>query len=160
MKKLLLCAAIAVFGLTSINAQGGFKAGINAGLPIGDAGDLTTFAIAVDLGYLFEVSDAFEVGPTVSYQHFLKDKDIITEDISFLPIGAAARFGASDKITLGADLGYAIGVNPSGVDSGFYYSPRVQYGLSEAVDLVLSYRGISLDGITLSTIGLGAEFSW
>jgi hypothetical protein len=38
MKKVLLIAAIAVFGFTSVQAQdSGIKLGINFGLPMGDA---------------------------------------------------------------------------------------------------------------------------
>ena len=46
MKKLLLLIMIVGAGFTA-NAQ--FTAGISGGLPIGDAGDLATFSIAVDL---------------------------------------------------------------------------------------------------------------
>ncbi|MBO6880973.1 outer membrane beta-barrel protein [Winogradskyella sp.] len=156
MKKLFL-AAFAVFAFASVNAQE-FKAGVNAGLPIGDAGDFSTFAIAVELGYLFEVSEDFQAGPTVGFNHSFGDSDIIDEDFSWLPIAAAGRFAVSEEFTLGADLGYAIGVAPDGIDSGFYYAPRVQYGVSDALDIVLAYRGISLDGISWSQITLGVEF--
>ncbi|WP_412560686.1 outer membrane beta-barrel protein [Winogradskyella sp. MIT101101] len=156
MKKLFL-AAFAVFAFASVNAQE-FKAGVNAGLPIGDAGDFSTFAIAVELGYLFDVSEDFQAGPTVGFNHSFGDSDIIDEDFSWLPIAAAGRFAVSEEFTLGADLGYAIGVAPDGIDSGFYYAPRVQYGVSDALDIVLAYRGISLDGISWSQITLGVEF--
>lgn len=156
MKKLFL-AAFAVFAFASVNAQE-FKAGVNAGLPIGDAGDFSTFAIAVELGYLFDVSEDFQAGPTVGFNHSFGDSDIIDEDFSWLPIAAAGRFAVSEEFTLGADLGYAVGIAPDGIDSGFYYAPRAQYGVSDALDIVLAYRGISLDGISWSQITLGVEF--
>ena len=157
MRKLILCAAIVAFAFTNVNAQE-FKAGINAALPIGDAGDLSTFGLALDVAYLFEVSEEFNVGPSIGYNHSFGDSDIIDEDFSWLPIAAAGRYSVSEEFTLGADLGYAIGISPDGVDGGFYYAPRVQYGVSEALDIVLAYRGISLDGITWSQITLGVEF--
>ncbi len=156
MKKLFL-AAFAVFAFASVNAQE-FKAGVSAGLPIGDAGDLATFSIAVDLGYLFEISDDFQAGPTAGFNHSFGDSDIIDEDFSWIPVGATGRYAVSEEFTLGADLGYGIGVAPDGIESGFYYAPRVQYGVSEALDIVLAFRNISLDGITWSQITLGVEF--
>ena len=157
MKKLFLCAAVAVFAFANVNAQE-FKAGVSAALPIGDAGDIATFGVALDVAYLFEVSEEFQVGPSVGYSHSFGDSDIIDEDFSWLPISAAARYAVSEEFTLGADLGYAVGISPSGIESGFYYAPRAQYSVSDALDIVLSYRGISLDGITWSTVNLGVEF--
>ncbi|MEH6537484.1 MAG: outer membrane beta-barrel protein [Psychroserpens sp.] len=157
MKKLMLFAAIAVFGLTSVTAQGQFRAGISGGLPIGDAGDLATFSIAIDLGYLFEISDDLEAGPVTGYSHSVGDSDVIDEDFGWIPVGGGIRFHASEDFTLGADVGYAIGVSPSEIESGFYYAPRVQYGVSDKIDIVLSFRGISLDGITWNTVNLGVD---
>lgn len=157
MKKLFL-AAFAVFAFASASAQGNFNAGISGGLPVGDAGDLATFAIAVDLGYLFEISDDFDAGVVTGVNHSFGDSDIIDEDFTWVPVGAAGRFTVSEEFTLGADLGYAIGVAPDGIESGFYYAPRAQYGISDALDIVLAYRGISLDGISWSQVTLGVEF--
>ncbi|MEZ4875434.1 MAG: outer membrane beta-barrel protein [Flavobacteriaceae bacterium] len=160
MKKLLLLTFIAITGFTA-NAQ--FTAGVSGGLPIGDAGDLATFSIAVDLGYLFEISDNFSAGPITGFSHSFGDEITIlgttfdVEDVQFIPIGAGGRFGVSDTFTLGADLGYALGVN-DGNDGGFYYSPRVQYSISELIDLVLAYRGVSLDGGSWDIISFGFEF--
>ena len=80
------------------------------------------------------------------------------EDAGFIPIAGAARFNVSDDFILGADLGYAIGVSPSDNDGGFYYAPRIQYGVSESIDIVLAYRGISVDGGSFDVLTLGIEF--
>ncbi|MEO1031908.1 MAG: outer membrane beta-barrel protein [Bacteroidota bacterium] len=158
MKKLIF-AAFAVFAFASVSAQGQFKAGISGGLPIGDAGDLATFAIAVDLGYLFEISDEFDAGVATGYSHSFGDEvngfDI--DDVQFIPVAASGRFEVAPDFTLGADLGYAIGIN-DGNDGGFYYSPRVQYSVSEAIDIVAAYRGVSVDGGSWDIISAGVEF--
>jgi len=163
MKKLLF-AAIAVFGLSSAMAQD-FNVGVNAGLPVGDVADGYTLNFGLDANYLFEVSEEFDAGVTVGYSHFLGDSidfgglgSLDVEDAGFVPIAAAARFNASEEFTIGADLGYALGVSPDGNDGGFYYAPKVQYGVSEALDIVLAYKGISVDGGTFSSINLGVEF--
>ncbi len=167
MKKLLLFAAVAVFGFSSVNAQE-FKAGVGVGLPSGDVSDAYTLNINLDLSYLWEVSDEFQAGVTTGYSHFMGDEESITilgttvtvefEDAGFIPLAAAGRFNVSEEFTLGADLGYAVGLSPDGNDGGFYYAPKVQYGVSEAIDIVASYRGVSVDGGSFSSINLGVEF--
>lgn len=166
MKKLFLCAAIAVFGLSNVDAQE-FKVGLSAGLPIGDVGDFYTFSVIADANYLFDVSEEFQVGPMAGLSYSFGEDiegsvgdvsiEIEAEDAIFLPIGGAARFNLSENFTLGADLGYAIGVS-DGFDGGFYYAPKVQYGISESLDIVASYRGVSADGGSFDIISLGVEF--
>ncbi|WP_179008005.1 outer membrane beta-barrel protein [Winogradskyella forsetii] len=167
MKKLLLFAAVAVFAFTSVGAQD-FNVGISGALPLGDSGDFTSFGVNLDANYLWEVSEEFNVGVASGYHHYFGE-DIsnsfggatITaeaEDFSFIPIAGAARFSISEKFTVGADLGYALGISPDGNDGGFYYAPKVQYGVTEMIDIVLAYKGVSLDGGSFDAISLGVEF--
>lgn len=163
MRKLLLFVAVMLLGFSTVQAQGQFRAGISGGLPIGDAGDFATFAIAVDLGYLFEISDSFDVGATAGYSHSFGDSidtpfgSVDIEDVQFIPIAASARFEVAPSFTLGGDVGYAIGID-DGNDGGFYYSPRAQYGVSEAIDIVVAFRGVSLDGGSWDIVSAGVEF--
>ncbi len=155
MKKLFLGAMMIALGFT-VNAQGSFNVGVNAALPTGDVKDFFTFALGLEANYLFEVSDTFEVGPSLSYVNYFGEDGV--DDFSFLPIAAAARFAAGDSFTLGADLGYAVGLSPDGNDGGFYYRPMVGYDISENFMLQATYSGISADGETFSSFGLGAVF--
>ena len=163
MKKALLLACIAVLGLSTLHGQGRFQAGGNLGLPIGDAGDLATFAIALDLAYILEIDDNIKAGPTVQYSHSFGDDvniggfSISVDDVQFLPIGGRAQFDITDQFLARAELGYAIGIS-DGNDGGFYYSPQAAYSVSETVDIVLAFRGISEDGGSWDMITLGASF--
>ena len=163
MKKLVCIAALALFGL-GVNAQEGLKVGINLGLPVGDAGDVSSFSIGLDAYYHWAVSDDFNAGVATGFTNaFGKSIDaggfgsIDIPDVQFLPIAASGRFNASDMISVGADVGYALGIS-DGNDGGFYYRPMVGYGVSDNVEVNLSYTGISLDGATWSTINLGVSF--
>lgn len=164
MKKLFLLSIIAVFGLTSVNAQGGANVGINAGLITGDFSDGYSFNLALDLNYLWEVSDQIEAGVATGYSHsFGKDVDgFKADDAQFLPLAAAGRINISEEFAVGVDLGYAIGIN-DGNDGGFYYAPRVQYSVSESTDIVAAYRGASIDfgpiNLGFNTITLGVELA-
>ncbi len=172
MKKLCLVALVAMFSITTMNAQGNFNVGVNAGIPTGDVSDLYSFTLGIEANYLFEVSDKFQVGPTVSFVNFFGDSidfgdfgdfegggNFDVPDASFLPIGGAARYMASEKIVLGVDLTYAVGISPDGNDGGFQYRPMVGYNVSEKIMLQASYSGISVDGGTFGQFGVGAMFS-
>lgn len=162
MKKLLLLIGLILFSFTSMQAQGHFKIGVNGGIPIGDADDFTTFQLGADVAYMFDVADMFQVGPLVGYSIFFGDSQTIgnvkveIDDVQFVPVAASGRLGLTDSFFLGADLGYAIGVN-DGNDGGFYYRPQVGYDFG-MVGLVLSYSGVSRDGSNFSSINLGVEF--
>jgi len=163
MKKLFLLSIFAIFAMSSANAQGDLSAGVNLGLPIGDAGDGWTFNVTLDLNYLWEAGENFDAGVATGFSHSFGDSidtgigSFDVDDAQFIPLAGAARFSISDDFTLGADLGYAIGIN-DGNDGGFYYAPRAQYSLSEALDIVLSYRGVSLDGGSFDVLNLGVAF--
>ena len=163
MKKALFLACFTLIGLSAIHAQGRFQAGGHLGLPIGDAGDLATFAIALDLAYILEIDDTIKAGPTIQYSHSFGDDvnvggfSINVDDVQFLPIGGRAQFDITDQFLARAELGYAIGIS-DGNDGGFYYSPQAGFSVSDAIDIVLSYRGISEDGGSWDILTLGAEF--
>ena len=76
----------------------------------------------------------------------------------FLPIAATGRILLAESFLLGADLGYGIGISPSGNNGGFYYRPMAGYAVSEAITIMLSYTGISLTGGTFNTVNAGVEF--
>jgi hypothetical protein len=161
MKKVVLVVAFALIGFV-VQAQEGFKIGVNAQLPVGDAADVYSFGLSLDLLYMFEVSESFDIGITTGFSNaFLKSefKDF-GDPAQFIPIAAAARFKASEDFSIGADLGYALGIN-EGNDGGFYYRPMVGYDVSEMAQLTLSYSGVSVKDadFTFSTINLGVLFS-
>ncbi len=164
MKKLLFFAAFAVMGLTTINAQE-FKIGVSGALPSGDVKDSYTFGINADFSYLFEVSDNFTAGPMAGVIHYFGDSvdlggfgSVDIEDATFIPLGGAARMTLGESFVLGANLGYGLGVAPDGNDGGFYYKPMLGYMVSDAISILASYSGVSVDGGTFSSINLGVEF--
>lgn len=163
MKKVVLIAALALIGL-SVNAQDGLRIGANLGLPVGDAGDVSGFSIGLDAQYMFETAGEFDLGVATGFTNAFgktigdSNFSIEIDDIQFLPLAGVARYKASEEISIGADLGYALGIN-DGNDGGFYYRPTVAYTVSEGVEINASYTGISLDGGSWTTINLGVLFS-
>ena len=149
-----------------LQAQEGFRAGINLAIPTGDASDVSGFSIGLDATYLWNVGESFDVGVAAGFTNaFGKEIEVAgfgsfeVDDVQFLPIAAAARYHVTDKFRVGGDIGYAIGIS-DGNDGGFYYRPMVGYGLNEKMELNLSYTGISLDGGNWSTIGQGFMYAF
>ncbi|OUR99011.1 hypothetical protein A9Q86_13150 [Flavobacteriales bacterium 33_180_T64] len=142
MKKLILLAAIAVFGLTNVSAQN-FSAGVNVGLPIGDAGDLYSFNVGLDVNALWEVSDDFQAGIASGYSHLFGDEinGFDVDDFQYVPLAGAVRFNISDVFQIGTDVGYAIAVSDG--DGGFYYRPMIGYDVAENTQINVSLRSIS-----------------
>jgi len=152
-----LCIAIAIFGLSNLNAQG-FKLGGNVGIPTGDASDFSSFAIGVDVNFFWQASDSFDAGLAAGFSNSFLKGDFDGDNVQFLPIAAAGRFNASEDFKIGVDIGYGIGIN-DGNDGGFYYRPMVGYDVSETIEINLSYSGVSRDGGTWSILGLGVMFA-
>jgi len=105
MKKLLLFAALAVFGFNTINAQGeetsssndvlkmakdgGFYVGTNVGFSLisdnyyydsSNNDDYGSFNFGFDVAYLFEVIDNLEVGALVGYTQFIASGKYVYSD--------------------------------------------------------------------------------
>lgn len=162
MKKILLFTALLVF---SFNAKaqdieekikgGGFYAGVNVGLPLSTASDVSSFNFGFDVAYLFEIIDNLEVGPLLGYSHFIGDGDYgyyagnsgnyfirAYDDASFLPIAASARYYfADDRFFGGIDLGVAVNV-AGDAKSGLYARPKFGFDLG-VVALIASFQSIS-----------------
>lgn len=149
MGTLILCATISGFSQ-------GFKVGVNGGIPVGDASDYSNIQVGADVAYLFGVADTFSVGPMLGYSNYFPEESDLYDNIQFLPVAASGRLGLGDAFFVGADLGYAIGLN-DGNDGGFYYRPQVGYDFG-IVGLVASYSGVSRDGGSISSVNLGIEF--
>ncbi len=162
MRKIILLIVLAVMGFSTSYSQGNFRFGVNAGLPIGDAADFTTFQLGTDVAYMINLAGVASVGPMIGYSHFFGDSvqevggvSFEVDDAQFLPIAASGRIKLL-SLALGLDLGYALGLN-DGNDGGFYYRPQVGFSIGP-VGLIASYQGISMDGGSVASVNLGVEF--
>ncbi|MEM6718189.1 MAG: outer membrane beta-barrel protein [Bacteroidota bacterium] len=164
MRKIIL-AVVAVFTIAfTANAQDDkFEVGISGGIPTGDASDFFSFSIGADVSYLWNVSDKFYAGFSTGMTNADGDEvmvgnaSISTDDAQFVPLAAGARYNVAGKFFVGADVGYAIGIN-EGNDGGFYYRPKIGYDITDKINVNIMYTGIALDDADFTTIGLGVLF--
>lgn len=158
MKKVLLVIAMVAAGFTANAQEGVLNVGGTIGLPTGDMNEANVTG-AIEANYLFTVADKIKVGPSVSYLHFQAEG----ADLAFLPLAVAGRYSASDKVVVGLDLGYGIGVRPSEfTQSGFYYRPMVGYKVTDKITVHVDYSSVVLGDIdvTASSFGLGGTYSF
>lgn len=156
MKKLILLPIIAIFAITTMSAQGTY-AGVNVGFPLGNTSDWK-FAIQIDFGQDWEVSDNLDVGVATGYGHIFGG-DIMGFDLpdyQYIPIAVTASLEVAEDFNIDADLGYAIGFGDI-ANGGFYYRPGFSYNVSEKLALKVNYTGISDDGFNATTFTVGTR---
>lgn len=164
MKKFAIIFCAVLFG-TSVQAQEGINLGFNFGLPLADASDRTSFTVGLDANYLWSVTESFDAGVATGFTNtFGKNYQlgpirVEGEDIQFIPLAAAGRYHFSEQFRAGIDLGYAIGIN-DGNNGGFYYRPMIGFGVTDAVELNLSYTGVALSDFNFATITMGLMFNF
>lgn len=136
MKRIVFVIAL-VLASFSANAQDGkLRIGGNVGFTTGSGS--SSFTIGGDVDYLFNVENRFDVGAASGLIVVTKTNGVI------LPVAGAGRFRATNDITLGLDMGYAIGLNNSG--NGFYFRPIFEYKIDRNMAFRASYSGIDSGG--------------
>ena len=174
MKKLFLTGALALFGLMSAQkTDSGIRLGVNAGIPVGDFGKLTTFTAGVDLAYLYPLAENFRLGVATGYSHYFGKKtktDLIlvtlkneVPDVGIIPVAATAEYTLGDSnVFLGADLGYAFFTKKDlkNENGSFYYQPKLGYSFDKRHDLYFSYKGFTRNNANAGSINLGYAYNF
>lgn len=156
MKKLMLCLTAILF-IGSVQAQGTFKIGAMAGIPLGDASDVSSFVLGADAYYFFGKRNALvTVGPTVGFRNYFGDEiapGVSAEDARFVPIALAGRISIFGIVRGGVDVGYGIGISDF-LNGGFYVRPQIAFGILRFFELNFSYESVS-DNATWSNANIG-----
>ncbi len=145
-----------------------FKAGLTAGIPVGDASDISSFSLGLEINHHWGVSKLFDVGVATGFINSFGETETVDvggleiegefEDFQFIPVAASVRLYPTYEFKLGGDVGYAIGVN-DGNDGGFYYRPVVGYNITGNTEINVSYNAIALDdNFTFSIAMVGILF--
>ncbi|RIV30302.1 hypothetical protein D2V08_14425 [Flagellimonas lutimaris] len=143
-----------------------FKAGIHAGVPFGDISDYSNFEIGLDLGYHWALSELVDVGLATGFMNAFINNDtvdfgpVVVEgdfpNIQYIPVAAAFRLYPTYDFKLGADVGYAVGVN-DGNTGGLYLRPIIGANVSGNTEINISYVKVS-DDYDFSMVALGILF--
>lgn len=156
MKKLLFTFLfLSVFGLTVHAQNDGFRLGAHGGFPFSDAKDFSSFNFGLDASYLFPIKNNIAIGAATGYSSFIGKDDF--DSYSFLPVAVSGRVDTSLKnIFYTADVGYAIAFDTD-TDGGLYYQVKTGWTKNN-IDIFAFYKGISADGTSISSFGLGVAY--
>ncbi len=163
MKNIFFTFFLALLGM-QLSAQEGFKIGIQGGLPLGDYNDKVGVVLGFDVGHMWALGEVVDLGITAGYIYGFPEKfraEVVSVDlpsIQFLPIAASIRFWLSNSVSLGIDVGQALGIN-DGNDGGLYYRPQIGFLFGTQTEINLSYTGISQDQGSWSTATLGILYT-
>jgi hypothetical protein len=159
MKKVLLVATFVVAGFIGAYAQDfQFGAGPTIGLPIGDAGDISSFVVGAEVQGEYKFSDMVSGVGSVGYSHFI-GKEFLGIKINYgaIPILIGARVYPSEQFFIGGQIGYGVFTGDAS-GGGFAYRPHIGYNAS-SFQLALGYNGVSDNG-TISWLGLTGIFKF
>lgn len=163
MKHHILVLVCIIFSI-ALGAQEGFKIGIQGGLPVNDFNDRVGVVVGLDLGSMWALGEVVDLGISTGYIHGFPEKFgtenafIKLPNVQFLPLAASLRIWPSNSVSLGGDIGYALGLN-DGNDGGLYYRPMIGFLLGAQTELNFSFTGITLDTATWNTITFGIVYT-
>lgn len=159
MKRTYLFAIALLVMMFTAHSQdrSSFKAGFNAGLPVGDAADISSFSLGLDAAYHWGVSELLDAGVATGFINSFGETiagQTEFEDFQFLPLAASVRIYPTYHFKFGADAGYAVGIN-TGNEGGFYYRPLVGYNITGNTELNVSYIAVNNNGtFGIATVGI------
>ncbi len=167
-KTFLVILTVCIAGFTaSAQDRSSFKAGLIGGIPVGDAADVSSFALGLDAAYHWGVSELFDVGLASGFINAFGDTTTLSggglsietefEDFQFLPLAASVRIYPTYQFKFGGDVGYAVGVN-AGNEGGLYYRPLIGYNITGNTELNVSYVAVDNNGATFSIAMVGLLF--
>jgi len=170
-KKTFLLVVVTIVGFYfSSTAQyvdrSSFKAGVNAGIPVGDYSEALSFSLGLDLSYNWGVSELLDVGIASGFINAFGKTESVTVgdftvegdfgDYQIVPMAAAFRIYPTYDFKFGADVGYGVGIN-EGNDGGFYVRPIIGYNITGNTELNVSYVNVSNNG-NFSLVSAGILF--
>lgn len=164
MKKAILLMSLLVGG--SLIAQNSeidsdnswLKIGLNAGVPVGDFNETSSFAPGIELKGQFLVTPNFGIGLTTGYtQYFGKDG---FNDFGVVPAAAFARYYFQPSgLFFGADFGYGFLTNVDNNEGGLYLNPQIGYHNEDWNFYAYYQNTFAENDIKVQAVGIGATYN-
>lgn len=166
MKKFILVLSVLMVGtafaqnhqvdVTSKNSW--LKIGLNAGVPIGDLDDYSSFSLGLDLKGQYLVTPHFGIGLASGYSH-LFGKDGM-DDFGIIPAAAFARYYFKPKgLFLGVDFGYGFLTNIDNNSGGLYLNPQIGYHNRDWNFYGYFQNTFAEHDLDIQVLGIGATYN-
>jgi hypothetical protein len=140
--------------------------GVEAALPLGDFGKVSTFGIGGTAQADYKVTDDLALNINTGYISFLPKSITILgvtskgKAVGYIPILGGIRYYFGEKVFALAQLGVTIATASGNSSSLFTYAPGIGYKLSDNIDAAVKYTGYSKNNINSSTIGLRIAYTF
>ena len=166
MKKVILLVALFVAGTTFAQTQevdvtsqnSWLKVGLNAGLPVGDLDDISSFSVGLDLKGQYLVTPNFGIGLATGYTHLL-GKDGV-DDFGIIPAAGFARYYFRPSgLFLGADVGYGFLTNIDNNSGGLYVNPQIGYHNEDWNFFAYYQNTFAEHDVDIQVVGIGATYN-
>ncbi|MET3979342.1 hypothetical protein ACVW0P_001113 [Mucilaginibacter sp. UYNi724] len=169
-KALLLLTVLCGISISSFaqssKETGKFSIGFEAGLPLGDAKDVSDLVIGGSLKYDHPIADKTFITGSVGYNKFLSNDDAksIGYKLYAIPVKVGVKYFFAESFYGEAQVGAAF-VNESilgssGNTTTFAYSPGIGYAFGGGVDLGVRYEGWTKSGTTISQVSARLAYSF
>lgn len=134
------------------------KAGLIAGIPVGDAGDVSSFNLGLDLRGQYLFNPNFAIGLASGYTHYFAKSDF--EDFGIIPVAAFARYYFTKSgLFVGADLGYGFLSNVDNNDGGLYLNPQFGYHNRDWNIYAFYQNTFAQNDTNLQSVGVGVTYN-
>ena len=133
MKKFFAIAAMAVLGLTGVNAQDDASTALSKG----------SFVVEVNTGSWTTGNTAFSLTSI--------------DGETAWSAGAEAGYFVSDNLAIKAGLGYA---DAESIDGTFVYKVGAKYYVGGEFPVGLDFTGVSVDGNNANWVGVQGGYAW
>lgn len=157
MRISLLILFLSFISLQTLNAQyvdrTNFRAGVNAGLVLGDYSESYSLVLGLDIYHHWGISKTLDLGVATGFSNAFGEKKTISaagittettfDNIQFIPLAGSLRIFLAKGFKIGGDVGYGLGIN-SGNEGGFYYRPALGIEMNGgSSEFNVSYSAVS-----------------
>jgi hypothetical protein len=165
MKKIVLLFSLLVSSMlfaqeeiNITNTNSWFKAGITAGIPVGDANDASSFALGLDARGQYLVSPNFAIGIASGYTHYFGKDDI--DDFGTVPVAGFARYYFTKSgVFIGSDFGYSFLTNIENNAGGLYVNPQIGYHNRDWNIYGYFQNTFAENDVKVQNVGIGATYN-
>lgn len=134
------------------------KAGLTAGIPVGDASDISSFSAGVDLRGQYLFNPNFAIGIASGYNHFFGKDDV--EDFGVVPVAGFARYYFTPNgLFIGSDIGYGFLTNVDNNDGGLYVNPQIGYHNRDWNIYAFYQNTFAENDVDLQNVGVGVTYN-
>lgn len=165
MKNLFLI--IGLIGLSPIFAQeteieitpenSWLKAGLTAGVPVGDASDFASFNLGADVRAQYLFNPNFAIGLASGYTHYFAKDNL--DDFGIVPVAGYLRYYFTPSgLFFGSDIGYGFLTNVENDKGGLYVNPQIGYH-NEDWNIYAFYQNTFAEEVNLRSAGVGVTYN-